>query len=87
MPAKRINFIRFVHHNPDRPVVAREDLKGAHRSLCLCHQCTKLNVTGKNNCPIAKEHFAWCIKNDTAAPVLECPEFIPKVPANIYEQD
>lgn len=68
-------IVRYVHHNPARPVAVREDLKGKHREHCLCFSCDRFIPADGPKCPIAAELFALCQKHDLVAPVWECPEF------------
>jgi len=69
-------IVRYVHHNPDRPVAVRADLKGQHRDHCLCFGCARFGMgDGQRKCPIAAELYALCQKHDLVTPVWECPEF------------
>lgn len=69
-------IVRYAHHNPDRPVAVRADLKGSHREHCLCFGCAKFGGGDSGRkCPIAAELYALCQKHDLVAPVWECPEF------------
>lgn len=68
-------IIRYVHHNPDRPVAVRDDLKGKHREHCLCFRCDRFAPAEGPKCPIAAELYALCQRHDLVTPVWECPEF------------
>lgn len=50
--------------------------KGRHRSLCLCYGCARFLPGEEDNCSIAQDLYANCIKHNVVTPVLECPEFV-----------
>lgn len=67
-------FEQYEHHGVQ--VWTRKDLRGLHRSYCLCHVCRKLNLTDRSkNCPIANLLYAVCVKCGITTPVFECPDF------------
>lgn len=66
-------FEQYEHH--DEIVYVRTDLKGKHRSYCLCHSCKKLHPNKKNNCNIAKKLFNICKEFSLVTAVFECPKF------------
>ena len=70
-----MSITQYVHHG--NLVFVRTDLKGRHREHCLCFQCRKF-IPGDRaqNCPIANEVYANCVKHKLVTPVFECPEFI-----------
>ena len=78
-----IRYERYEHHGVG--VWVRADLKGTHREHCLCHACTKLDITNhEKNCPIASELYALCVKHGLTTPVFECGQFVPKDPKAVY---
>jgi hypothetical protein len=62
-------------YQQDKVVWVRSDLKGKHRSFCLCYSCDKFKPGDDRNCVIAEETFANCLKYGITTPVFECPEF------------
>lgn len=67
-------IVGYIHHG--RYVYVDEDLKGKHRSHCLCFRCTKFRPEDReNNCKIANLNYANCVLNDLVLPVYECPVF------------
>jgi len=65
-------IIKYEHHGKD--VFVRDDLKGKHRSYCLCHQKCKKFQPGKfNNCFITQSVFENCKKFNIVTPIWECP--------------
>jgi hypothetical protein len=65
---------RYEHHGV--MVAVSADLKGKHRSHCLCFQgCAKFKPGESGHCPIAQATFENCAKFHTVTPVYECPEF------------
>jgi hypothetical protein len=67
-------FVRYSHHGVG--VSVREDLKGTHRDVCLCYDCSYFNPGNpEENCPIANLLFAVAIAESIVAPVYECPNF------------
>lgn len=68
-------FISYNHYGSLNFV--REDLKGSHREVCLCYDCTKFKPgTPEDNCPIANLIYAVCIAMNVVTPVFECPAFV-----------
>lgn len=63
----------YSHHGTD--VHVRSDLRGRHRSFCLCFMCSKLRPGQADNCPIAQAVFENCVKYDIVTPMWECPKF------------
>jgi len=75
----------YEHHGNN--VKVRSDLKGKHRSYCLCWICNKFKPEDReNNCPIANDTYENCIKNKLVTPVWECPEFEEK-PLDVKVKD
>ena len=67
-------FIQYEHYGTK--VWVREDLKGTHRSHCLCFSCTNLNLADREkNCPIANKLYQFCVDHNLTTPVFECPNF------------
>lgn len=65
---------RYVHHG--REVAVDSELKGKHRSHCLCFICANFNPQDREkNCPIANQIFATCVDHGVVTPVYECPKF------------
>jgi len=69
------DFVQYVHHNREKPVWVRKDLKGKHREHCLCFQCAYFFPDTDHNCHIAAQLFGLCVKEELVAPVWECPCF------------
>jgi len=70
-------FVKYTHHGAE--VSVREDLKGTHRDVCLCYDCTKFKLSGPDGvskCPIASRIFDTCVACQVVTPVFECPEFV-----------
>ena len=66
---------KYTHHN--REVYTQSEIKGQHRKYCLCFQCAKLNIEEReNNCSIANDLYANCVKYGITTPVFECPNFV-----------
>ena len=63
----------YVHHGQLVTVVSL--LKGKHREICLCFQCSKFHAGKPENCPIAQATYENCVKFGTTTPVFECPAF------------
>lgn len=72
IPSER-RYVRFIHH--DRMVIAREDLRGKHREFCLCYACEFFKPDKPDNCDIAQDVFATCIRHGVTTPIFECPKF------------
>lgn len=69
-----MNTEQYVHH--DKYVTVVSELKGKHRKVCLCWECTKFHPGIQElNCPIAKKVFELCVVEHLVLPVVECPEF------------
>ena len=66
-------FMQYEHHG--RVVHVRSDLKDRHRAHCLCYSCKRFRPDEKENCRIAKEVYALCVREDLVLPVWECPLF------------
>ena len=62
-------------------VHVKKKLKGRHKNSFLCFAPCELFEPweGGNNCPIASEVYANCVKFNIVTPVWECPDFRPKV--------
>ena len=65
---------RYVHHG--REVAVDSDLKGKHRSHCLCFICDRFNPGASDNCPIAQKLYGLCVEHNLVTPVYECPDFV-----------
>lgn len=65
---------RYVHHG--REVAVDSELKGKHRSHCLCFICDKFKPGDeREHCPIARRVYETCVAHGIVSPVYECPEF------------
>ena len=54
----------------------RTDLKGGHRSMCLCFMdCVHFKPNRPDNCEIAQANYELCCKYGTVQPMFECPKF------------
>jgi hypothetical protein len=68
---------KYVHHGTEVSVLS--DVKGKHRSHCLCFQgCKRFEPGSKFNCPIAQAVYANCVRFNLTTPVYECPDYEPK---------
>ncbi|HDL07141.1 MAG TPA: hypothetical protein ENG35_00170 [Desulfobacteraceae bacterium] len=77
-------IISYEHHG--RKVYVNSKNKGKHREHCLCYKCKKFNPKDReNNCTIANEVYANCVKYNIITPVYECPEFVSKEGVKICE--
>lgn len=65
---------RYVHHGKE--VAVDSELKGKHRTHCLCFVCDKFDPESPNHCPIAKKVFDTCVEFNLVTPVYECPDFV-----------
>jgi len=64
----------------------RADLKGAHRSMCLCFMdCACFKPNTPDNCEIAQANYENCFKFNTVQPVFECPKYEKKHPIEKQE--
>jgi len=81
-------YVRYTHHGPQK-VWVREDLKGKHRDMCLCHApCGRFHPDNRSkNCKIANAIFKNCVDFNLVTPVLECPAFLPPEDAETEERD
>jgi len=77
-------FVIYIHH--DVPVHVRSDLKGKHREHCLCYSCNRFKPDSKENCRIAKEVYAVCVREHVVLPVWECPKF-ETIKASLEEEE
>ena len=64
---------RYVHHG--REVAVDSELKGKHRSHCLCFICGAFNPGQAGNCPISEKLYRLCVEHNVVTPVYECPDF------------
>jgi len=64
----------YKHHG--RHVKVRADLKGKHWDYCLCNLCARFVAGSEENCAIARDVYAVCVKHDLVTPVWECPAFL-----------
>lgn len=69
-------YEQYEHHGNE--VWCRKHLKGRHREHCLCWACEKMKPGTDENCPIASELYALCVKHKLTTPVFECPFFVPQ---------
>ena len=67
-------IVSYVHHGTR--VKVREDLKGRHRELCLCHSCAYLKPGAADNCRKAQRLYELCVAEGMTTPVFECPSFL-----------
>ena len=66
----------YEHHGAE--VYVQTHLKGKHREHCLCYQgCRRFKPGTAENCHIAQENFAMCVRHSIVAPVYECPAYEP----------
>lgn len=68
-------YEQYDHHGFN--VWVRTDLKGKHRSFCLCFSCDRFKPGTDQNCPIANATYQNCIRYGLTTPVFECPMFNP----------
>lgn len=69
--------VEYLHHG--KKVYVDADLKGKHRSHCLCFRCAKFHPEDEeNNCNTANLVFAIDVAFGIVTPVWECPEFLKK---------
>lgn len=67
---------RYNHHGRDVAVIA--SVRGTHREHCLCFQGCRFFKPGlPDNCEIAADNYALCVKHNLVAPVFECPKYEP----------
>jgi len=65
---------KYVHHGVEVSVIS--ELKGQHRSHCLCFSCGHFKPQDREgNCRIANLLFALCQAHDLVTPVYECAKF------------
>jgi hypothetical protein len=67
-------IVKYEHHGTE--VFVDSELKGTHRSHCLCFKCANFKIGDAANCEIAKELYALCVNHDLVTPVFECPKFV-----------
>ena len=73
-------IIRYIHHNTEKPVYVKAELKGKHRNYCLCNTCNDFHPDDRKlNCNIANILYFLCVEFDIVTPVWECPAYKPKV--------
>lgn len=66
----------FIQHEHHRELVwVEESQKGLHRDHCLCFSCERFKPDTRENCRIAKEVYALCVREGLVLPVWECPLF------------
>jgi len=72
-------YSQYLHHG--RKVWVREELKGHHREICMCMECSKFHPESReNNCLVANALYVLDMKFDLVTPVWECPDFDLKDP-------
>jgi hypothetical protein len=64
---------RYIHHG--RVVSVLKELRGKHKSHCLCFICLRFNPDTPENCEIAQATFENCLRFGTTTPMYECPKF------------
>ena len=70
-------FEKYQHHPPGE-VWVQSDLKGLHRSHCLCYACQLFFPHNRaKNCKLANALYDFCIEHNMTTPVWECPAFVP----------
>jgi hypothetical protein len=63
----------YDHHGR---VAVKTKYKGMHRDVCLCSDCAKFTPEDReNNCPLANELYAFCVKYGGTAIRQECADF------------
>jgi len=67
-------FEQYEHHGAT--VWVDSELKGQHRSHCLCFKCGKFKPGTPENCAIAQRVYETCVLCDLVTPVYECPVFV-----------
>ena len=66
---------KYIHHGAEVTVLSH--VKGKHRENCLCYaNCQFFKLGQSDNCEIAKENYALCVKWNLTTPVFECPKYI-----------
>lgn len=69
-----MNFIQYNHHG--KKVWVKKDIKGCHRSFCLCFSCRLFGKgSGNSDCEIANAVYKNCVEFNIVSPVMECPNF------------
>lgn len=67
-------IVKYEHHETVVSVMAKN--RGKHRANCLCFQgCENFHPGERNNCPLAKTLYEFCVRNGMVTPVWECPEY------------
>jgi hypothetical protein len=81
-----VEFEKYFHHNAY--VFVRSDLKGRHRSFCMCYSCEKFKLDSDraSNCPIANALYHLDVLCDITTPVWECKNFVPEYPNKIKSE-
>lgn len=67
-------YEQYEHHGAT--VWVDSNLKGQHRSHCLCFSCESFHPGTPENCEIAQATFENCVKFNTVTPMYECPKFV-----------
>ncbi len=67
-------IIRYIHHGVE--VAVDEELKGRHRTHCLCFRCGLFKPNTPENCDLAEQNYRACKINGMTMPVYECPKFV-----------
>lgn len=71
---KMNEIVEYEHHNA--VVKVRKDLKGKHRSFCLCwNNCQHFKPGQIDNCQIAQDVYKNCVEYNIVTPVFECPKY------------
>jgi len=69
-----MTIVTYEHHGAK--VFVEENLKGQHRSHCLCWKCANFKPGESGNCPIAQRLYQICVEENLVTPVFECPKFV-----------
>ena len=63
-----MNLIKEEHFKTE--VWVNKDTDELRKKECLCFNCTKIN-----DCPIAKELYSVCIKNNVSLMLTKCQNY------------
>jgi len=67
-------YEQYTHHG--KKVWVIKEMKGKHRTVCLCFRCKKFNPLDRDkNCPVANMVYSMCVLQDLVLPVWECKDF------------
>jgi len=70
-----MNTEEYEHHG--RKVTVVSEVKGQHKSHCLCFDCEKFKPDTPENCVYAQHNFSFCVMpgGPLVLPVYECEDF------------